>query len=153
TPHGRGSLSEAELALSSEGRITGLRVRTSYPLGANLTPAAAIPAWHHLRSLPGAYRIPACDLQVEGVFTTTVPTAAYRGAGRAGAAFVIECLMEKAARMLKCDPADLRRRNFIPSGEFPYRTVTGQVYDSGSYDRAMDKALDMFDYPTMQREC
>ena len=81
--------------------------------------AAAGSPWNHARLLPGAYVIPSCDIVVEGALTNTAPVAAYRGAGRPEACFVIERLMDTAARALKLDPAELRRRNLIPADRFP----------------------------------
>ena len=81
--------------------------------------------------------IPSCDIVVEGALTNTAPVAAYRGAGRPEACFAIERLMDTAARALKLDPAELRRRNLIPADRFPFKTITGQVYDSGNYPEAL----------------
>ena len=96
--------------------------------------------------------VPACDISVTGALTTTTPVAAYRGAGRPEATFVIERLMDEAARGLGLDPAEIRRRNFIAAGAFPYRTATGQVYDSGDYHLALDRALEAADYAGLRRE-
>jgi carbon-monoxide dehydrogenase large subunit len=151
TTHGRGSVCEAELALDAEGRILALRARIASPLGAALLNAAAGPPWNHARLLPGAYVVPACDIEVQGALTPTTSVAAYRGAGRPEAAFCIERLMDAAARATGLDPADIRRRNFIPPGHFPYRTVTGQVYDSGDYPRALALALEAAGYAELRR--
>ena len=113
---------------------------------------AAGPPWNHARLLPGCYVVPACDISVTGALTTTTPVAAYRGAGRPEATYVIERLMDEAARGLGLDPAEIRRRNFIAAGAFPYRTATGQVYDSGDYHLALDKALEAADYAGLRRE-
>ena len=113
---------------------------------------AAGPPWNHARLLPGCYVVPACDISVTGALTTTTPVAAYRGAGRPEATYVIERLMDEAARGLGLDPAEIRRRNFIAAGAFPYRTTTGQVYDSGDYHLALDKALEAADYAGLRRE-
>src|SRR5207302_1531131 len=132
--------------LDAEGRLTALRARIVAPLGAALMNAAAGPPWNHARLLPGAYVVPACDITVTGALTTTTPVAAYRGAGRPEACFFIERLMDTAARALKLDPAEIRRRNFVPPDRFPFRTVTGQVYDSGEYGKALELALAAADY-------
>src|SRR5207245_1674360 len=108
---------------------------------AALSNAAAGPPWNHARVLPGAYVVPACEITVTGALTTTTPVAAYRGAGRPEACFFIERLMDTAARALKLDPAEIRRRNFVPPDRFPFRTVTGQVYDSGEHGKALELAL------------
>ncbi len=150
TNHGRGSISEGELAVSADGRIAGLRGRVVYPLGSALVNSAAVSPWNHARLLPGAYVVPACDIETTAAFTTTGPIGAYRGAGRPEAAFLIERLMDAAARALGMDPAELRRRNFIPPDRFPFRTATGQVYDSGEYARALDRALELAGYPRLR---
>jgi carbon-monoxide dehydrogenase large subunit len=152
TNHGRGSVGEGELAVSRDGRITGLRGRVVYPLGTALVNSSAVSPWNHARLLPGAYVIPACHIETTGAFTTTAPIGAYRGAGRPEAAFLIERLVDEAARALGTDPADLRRRNLVPPDRFPFRTATGQVYDSGEYVRALDRALEAADYPRLRAE-
>jgi carbon-monoxide dehydrogenase large subunit len=146
TNHGRGGVSEGELAVATDGRITGLRARIVCPLGAALVNSAAVTPWNHARMLPGAYLVPACDIEATAAFTSTAPVGAYRGAGRPEAAFLIERLVDEAARALELDPADVRRRNFVPADRFPFRTVTGQLYDSGDYARALDRALELAGY-------
>jgi carbon-monoxide dehydrogenase large subunit len=152
TNQARGAVCEGELALDADGRITGLRGRITAPLGASLMNAAAGSPWNHARLLPGAYVVPACDITVSGALTTTAPVSAYRGAGRPEACFFIERLMDTAARTLGLDPAELRRRNFIPANRFPYRTITGQSYDSGDYPQALDRALAAADYAGLRRQ-
>lgn len=151
TNQARGSVCEGELALDAGGHITGLRGRITSPLGSSLMNAAAGSPWNHARLLPGAYVVPACDITVSGALTTTAPVSAYRGAGRPEACFFIERLMDTAARTLGLDPAELRRRNFIPANRFPYRTITGQSYDSGDYPQALDRALAAADYAGLRR--
>jgi carbon-monoxide dehydrogenase large subunit len=151
TNHARGSVCEAELALDRDGAILGLRARIVSPLGASLMFAAPGSPWNHARLLPGAYVVPSCDISVEGALTNTAPVSAYRGAGRPEACFVIERLMDTAARALGVDPAELRRKNLIPPDRFPFRTVTGQVYDSGDYPQALDRALAAADYAGLRR--
>jgi carbon-monoxide dehydrogenase large subunit len=151
TNHSRGSVCAGELGVDAEGRITALRARVTAPLGTALLNAAAGSPWNHARLLPGCYVVPACDIAVTGALTTTTPVAAYRGAGRPEAAFFIERLMDAAARALALDPAEIRRRNFIPADTFPYRTVTGQTYDSGNYPHALDRALEVAGYPGLRR--
>ena len=152
TNHSRGQVCEAELAVDAEGRIAALRARITSPLGTALLNAAAGSPWNHARLLPGCYVVPACDISVTGALTTTAPVAAYRGAGRPEATFVIERLMDTAARALELDPAEIRRRNFIPAAAFPFRTATGQVYDSGDYHLALERAIDVADYAGLRRE-
>jgi len=151
TNHARGSVCESELALDADGRILGLRARIVSPLGASLMFAAPGSPSNHVRCLPGAYVVPSCDIAVDGALTNTAPVSAYRGAGRPEACFVIERLMDTAARALKLDPAELRRRNLIPPDRFPYRTITGQIYDSGDYPQALERALAAADYPALRR--
>jgi carbon-monoxide dehydrogenase large subunit len=151
TNHARGSVCEGELALDADGRILGLRARIVSPLGASLMFAAPGSPWNHARCLPGAYVVPSCDITVEGALTSTAPVSAYRGAGRPEACFAIERLMDTAARALKLDPAELRRRNLVPPERFPFRTITGQVYDSGDYPEALERALAAADYPGLRR--
>ena len=152
TNHSRGSVCEAELGVDAGGRITALRARVTAPLGTALLNAAAGPPWNHARLLPGCYVVPACEITVTGALTTTTPVAAYRGAGRPEACFVIERLMDTAARALDLDPAEIRRRNFIPAAGFPFRTATGQLYDSGDYHLALERALQAADYSRLRRE-
>jgi aerobic carbon-monoxide dehydrogenase large subunit len=152
TNHSRGSVCQAELGVDAEGRIAALCARVIAPLGAALLNAAAGPPWNHARLLPGCYVVPACDISVTGALTTTTSVAAYRGAGRPEACFVIERLMDTAARAVGLDPAEIRRRNFIPPDRFPFRTATGQVYDSGDYPLALDRALAAADYRALRRQ-
>ena len=152
TNQARGSVCEGELAVDAEGHIAALRARIVAPLGAMLMNAAAGSPWNHARLLPGCYVVPACDITVTGALTTTTPVSAYRGAGRPEACFVIERLMDTAARALGLDPAEIRRRNFIPAESFPFRTATGQVYDSGNYQLALERALAASDYTGLRRE-
>jgi aerobic carbon-monoxide dehydrogenase large subunit len=152
TNHARGSVCEGELAVDAEGRIVALRARITAPLGAVMMNAAGGSPWNHARLLPGCYVVPACDITVTGALTTTAPVSAYRGAGRPEACFVIERLMDTAARALDLDPAEIRLRNFIAAESFPFRSATGQVYDSGNYRLALEIALEAADYAGLRRE-
>src|SRR5260370_19822388 len=96
--------------------------------------------------LCGPYQVPAVEGQVVGVFTNKVTTAPYRGAGRPEATYIVERIMDRIARELGIDPAEVRRRNFIPPQAFPHKTVTGIVYDSGNYQAALDRTLELADY-------
>ncbi len=151
TQHSRGAASTGALALDADGRIRGLRARIEAPLGAYLSFSAAVNPRNHARCLPGAYTIRDVDIQVTGALTSTPPVGAYRGAGRPEAAFLIERLVEDAARALGLDPSEVRRRNLIPRDAFPYTTATGQVYDSGDYAIALDRALEAADYAGLRR--
>jgi aerobic carbon-monoxide dehydrogenase large subunit len=151
TNHGRGGKSTGELALDADGRIVGLRARIRQPLGSTLAVTVGGTPQNHGRCLPGSYVVEHVDIESVGVFTTTPPVGAYRGAGRPEAAFLIERLMDEAARTLKVDPVELRRRNLIPTARFPFRTATGQVYDSGDYAEVLDRTLVMADYAGLRR--
>jgi carbon-monoxide dehydrogenase large subunit len=143
--HGRDHLTTAELALDAQGTFLGLRVRTRANLGAYLsTFASSIPTYLYGTLLAGQYRTPAIHVEVEAVYTNTAPVDAYRGAGRPEATYVVERLVETAARELGVDPAEIRRRNFIR--EFPYETPVALVYDVGDYEQSLDRALQLADY-------
>ena len=151
TNHGRGGKSTGELALDADGRITGLRARIRQPLGSSLAVTVGGTPQNHGRCLPGSYLVEHVDIESVGFFTTTPPIGAYRGAGRPEAAFLIERLVDEAARAMKVDPVELRRRNLIPKERFPFKTATGQVYDSGDYADLLDRTLAMADYAGLRR--
>lgn len=144
--HGRGQINYIEAAFQKDGRLLGLRVRTVADFGAFLAHTTPISPNTTGRMLSGPYQIQAIDFQAAGVFTNKVPTAAYRGAGRPEATYILERTMDRIASVLHLDPAEVRRRNLIPPGAFPYRTVTGAQYDSGNYEAALDQALALADY-------
>ena len=144
--HGRDQVSRAELAVDGEGLFLAMRVRTDGNVGAYTSQAGAFIPWFGAVMLTGAYAIPAAYAEIRLAVTNTVPVDAYRGAGRPEAIYLIERLVDKAARELDMDPAEIRRRNFIPPDDFPYRTVTGQVYDSGEYERLLEAALKRADW-------
>ncbi|HYL50303.1 MAG TPA: xanthine dehydrogenase family protein molybdopterin-binding subunit [Stellaceae bacterium] len=146
--HGRDHVTHAELALDKDGKFIGLRVSTLAGLGAYLsTFAPAVPTYLYATLLAGTYTTPAIYAEVKGVFTNTVPVDAYRGAGRPEASYVVERLVSKAAAELKTDPAELRRKNFIPKDAYPYQTPVALAYDSGDYFSTLDLALKAADYP------
>jgi carbon-monoxide dehydrogenase large subunit len=150
--HGRDHLTKAELALDQKGTFLGLRVRTRANMGAYLsTFASSVPTYLYGTLLAGQYRTPAIHVEVESVFTNTAPVDAYRGAGRPEATYVVERLVETAARELKMDPAEIRRRNFIQPSEFPYETPVALVYDTGDYEASLARALDLADYAGFAR--
>ena len=151
--HGRDHESVAELAIQNDGTVMGLRVNTIANLGAYLTLfAAAVPTYLYGTLMNGCYKFPAIHCHVTGVFTHTVPVDAYRGAGRPEATYLIERIMSKAALELNMDPIELRRKNFIQPEEFPYQTPVALVYDSGNYEPAMDKALEMLGYKDLRQQ-
>jgi len=142
--HGRDHITHAEIAFDANARITGLRVRTIANLGAYMsTFSSAVPTYLYATLLSGQYQIPVIHCTVDAVYTNTVPVDAYRGAGRPEATFVIERLMEVAAREQGLDPIELRRRNFVQS--FPYQTAVASLYDAGDYDASVRKALEAAD--------
>jgi carbon-monoxide dehydrogenase large subunit len=132
--------------------MTGLKVRNVGNLGAYLQTSTAGPPTRLLGMPLGCYRIPNFSAEVLGVFTNTTPTGPYRGAGRPESVLVIERLVDQAARELGIDPLELRRKNFIQPEEFPYRTASGVVYDSGNYPGALDHLIELADYPALVRE-
>lgn len=146
--HGRDNLTTAELALDAEGRFLALRVDTLANMGAYLGYYAPFIPWVGATMLPGVYDIPAVHARIRGILTHTAPVDAYRGAGRPEAAYVIERLVDEAARETGIGPVDLRRRNFITPGQMPYLTATGRTYDSGDFDRHLTRALALSGWET-----
>jgi len=143
--HGRDHITHAEMAMDDKGHILGLRVKTKANLGAYLsTFSSCVPTYLYAPLLSGQYNIPAIYVEVEGLYTNTAPVDAYRGAGRPEATFVIERMVEVAAREMGQDPAAFRRKNFIKS--FPHQTPVIMAYDTGDYGASMDLALEMADY-------
>jgi aerobic carbon-monoxide dehydrogenase large subunit len=150
TIHGRAQVGTVEVGCKNDGTITGLRYNVLADLGAYhqlLTPA--IPTLTGLM-LSGAYKIPAIQMNVTGVFTNKMSTDAYRGAGRPEATYVVERVMDIVAGELKIDPVEVRRKNFPAASEFPFHTATGLDYDSGNYEGALDKALDLSGYQKLR---
>jgi len=145
--HGRDHVTTAELALDKDGKFLAMRVATLANMGAYLsTFATAVPTYLYATLLAGQYTTPKIYCEVKAGFTNTSPVDAYRGAGRPEATFVVERLVEAAAREIGVDPAELRRRNFIAPGAFPYQTPVALQYDSGNYPLALDKAMGLIDY-------
>ncbi|HXU87571.1 MAG TPA: molybdopterin cofactor-binding domain-containing protein [Methylomirabilota bacterium] len=151
--HGRDHVTDAEIALSKDGKILGLRVKTTANLGAYLsTFAPAVPTFLYGTLLNGVYSIGAIHVDVTGVFTNTTAVDAYRGAGRPEAAYVVERMVDAGAAALKMDPAELRKKNFIPKFSGAFQTHVAVVYDSGNYAGAFDKLLSIFDYKKFRAE-
>jgi len=147
TTHGRDQVADLEMALDADGRITALRGRVHAGFGAYFTPNAPGSLLGRLGPmLPQGYRIENFDVELIGVFANTTPIGPYRGAGRPEAAYFCERLVDLAARDTGIDPAELRRRNFIPPAAFPYTTCTGLTYDSGDYAAGLDLALAKIGY-------
>ena len=140
--HGRDNVSTAELALDDKARFLALRVATIANLGAYLSQYGPfIPTEAGTHMLAGVYTFEAVYVEVKGVFTNTVPTDAYRGAGRPEAAYLLERLVDHTARELGLAPDEIRRRNFIAKAAMPYKTAMGLTYDTGDFARVMDEAI------------
>ena len=143
--HGRDHVSHAELALDANGKMLGLRVHTVANLGAYpSTFWSIVPTWLYAPLLSGQYNIPAIYAEVDAVYTNTTPVDAVRGAGRPEATFLVERIVEVAARETGHDPAEFRRKNFVTS--FPHQTPVVHAYDAGDYAKALDRALELSDY-------
>src|SRR5215467_1719592 len=152
TIHGRGQTGYIEVGYKKDGAITGLRYNVYADLGAYfqlLTPA--IPTLTGLM-LSGCYKIPAIQINITGVFTNKMATDAYRGAGRPEATYVVERAMDLVAAELGKDPVEVRRKNMPAPNEFPFKTATGLFYDSGNYEGALKKALDIANYSKLREE-
>ena len=143
--HGRDHQTAAEAAMDADGKILAIRVNTKANLGAYLsTFASSVPTYLYAPLLSGQYDIPAIYCEVDGVYTNTAPVDAYRGAGRPEATFVVERLVEVAAREMSIDPAEFRMRNFIR--KFPHQTPVLSNYDAGDYPACLKMALEAADY-------
>ena len=145
--HGRDHVTHVELALDAAGKFLALKVATTANMGAYLsTFAPCIPTYLYGTLLAGVYTTPAVHVETRAVFTHTVPVDAYRGAGRPEATFLLERIVDVAADEMGIDPAELRRRNFIPKEAFPYQTPVALQYDSGDYETTLGLALKAADY-------
>ncbi|MFG2077305.1 carbon-monoxide dehydrogenase large subunit [Nonomuraea maritima] len=150
--HGRDQIQHIRLAADADGRIRGLQVSLLADMGAYLmlvTPGIPMLGASLFNSI---YKMDAYEFNCTGVFTTKMPTDAYRGAGRPEATFGIERTMDELAAELDLDPIEVRRRNWIRHEEFPYTTIAGLTYDSGNYEAATDKALSLFGYDKLRAE-
>jgi carbon-monoxide dehydrogenase large subunit len=157
TTHGRDHITYLEAGAKKDGTVTALRVKTYANLGGILsTIAPGIPTTLYGRMLSGAYQIPNIHCHVLGVYTNTGMVDAYRGAGRPEATYVVERTMDLVARAGNLDPVEVRRRNFIPPESFPYEPASnilnGLAYDSGEYQKALDRALEILDIDSLRRE-
>lgn len=145
--HGRDHITHAELAMDENGKFLGMKVDTTANMGAYLSSfSTSVPTYLYATLLAGQYTTPVIFANVKAVFTNTAPVDAYRGAGRPEATYVVERLVEVAAREMGLDPAEIRRRNFIQPDQFPYQTPVALQYDTGDYGASLDKALEMIDY-------
>lgn len=150
--HGRDQVDDVELAVKRDGTIVGMRLRVVANLGAYFQLLTPVIPTLTLLMAPGCYRIANISTECIGVFTNTMSTDAYRGAGRPEATYLIERMMDLVARKLEIDPVEIRRRNFIKAGEFPYTTSMGLTYDSGRYESTMDQALKNGDYAGLRKQ-
>jgi carbon-monoxide dehydrogenase large subunit len=152
TTHGRDILCYIDVAAKRDGKVLGIKMRLIADIGAyNMLLTAAIPTLTMLMA-NATYDIPAIRTTLTEVFTNKTPTDAYRGAGRPEATFFVERALDMLARELKMDPAEVRRKNFIPKNKFPYQTQMGAVYDSGDYEAALDCALKAADWTNLLKE-
>ena len=140
---GRDNVTDAALALDTEGNFLAMRIRTRVNIGAYVASMAGGPATANLGTLAGTYVTPAIHVETGGVFTNTNPTCPYRGAGRPEAAYVIEQLIDAAARELGRDPVDLRRQNTIPEDAMPFKTGLVFNYDCGAFEKNLDRGLEI----------
>jgi len=145
--HGRDHVTHAELAMNADGDFLGLRVSTKANLGAYLsTFGPSVPTYLYATLLAGTYKTPAIYCEVQAMFTNTVPVDAYRGAGRPEASYLLERLVDRAAKVAGLSPVEIRRRNFISKDAFPYQTPVALEYDNGDYEATLDHALGMAEY-------
>ena len=144
--HGRHQIVEAELALDANARILAVRSSVSIDLGAYLSVTAASAPNNATNSLTGTYVVPLMHVVVKAVFTNTAMMASYRGTAKPESSFVMERLVDKAARELGIDPVDMRRRNLIPPTAMPHKTAGGLVYDCGEFEKVLDSALELADW-------
>jgi carbon-monoxide dehydrogenase large subunit len=152
--HGRDQLITAEMALDENGKILAVRAQALHAVGAYVTNAGVVPVLCSLRNIPNVYVVPAMLVASKATFTHTTPLGPYRGAGRPEASYVIERLMDEAARKLDLDPVELRRRNYIAPSAMPYNTTAGWTvgaaagwtYDSGDFVRLTDRCLEISDW-------
>lgn len=150
--HGRDQIDDLEIAAKRDGTITGLRVQITANMGAYLQLLTPVVPTLTMLMIPGCYTIQNISCEVVGVLTNTMSTDAYRGAGRPEATFFIERAMDLVAGRFGLDPAEVRRKNFIPNSSFPHTTAMGLTYDSGDYETTMDKALRLADYPALRKQ-
>ncbi|MGZ8635068.1 MAG: xanthine dehydrogenase family protein molybdopterin-binding subunit, partial [Solirubrobacteraceae bacterium] len=149
--HGRAQVQDVELGARSDGTLVGIRVHVLADCGAYPADAVIMPYLTSQMS-SGVYRIPRVDFGFRCVVTNTTPIGPYRGAGRPEATALIERTMDRLAAKLEMDPAELRRRNFIAPDDFPHKTIAGATYDSGEYERALDRVLEAAGYEALRAE-
>jgi carbon-monoxide dehydrogenase large subunit len=152
TIHGRDQIQDLEIAATKDGTLLGLKVELLADMGAYLqlvTPGVPLLGAFMFNAI---YKMQAYSFTCHGVFTTKTPTDAYRGAGRPEATFGIERMMDELAVELGMDPMEVRRKNWIRHEEFPFTTIAGLTYDSGNYEAATDRAMELFGYDALRQE-
>jgi carbon-monoxide dehydrogenase large subunit len=152
TIQARAAVTVAEGAVSADGEIVGLKARAVFDLGAHLLSLSLVPPMSASTHIFGPYRIQHAELLSVGVYTNTAPTGPYRGSGRPVGVYLIERVMDEAARATGLDPVEIRRRNFVAPDAFPHRTPFGPAYDSGNYARALDRVVELARYDELRRE-
>jgi carbon-monoxide dehydrogenase large subunit len=143
---GRDQVVTGEIALDEHGKLLGMRVNALHAMGSHVFGASMVVPLFALRLAPGVYQIPAVHAFGKAVLTNTIPLAPYRGAGRPEATYLIEQLLDRAARVIGIDPIEIRRRNFIPAAAMPHKIGTGITYDSGDFVHVMDECLKLADW-------
>ncbi len=144
--HDRDQVTKAELALDKDGTFLGMRVSNTVSVGAYLDPGGVLSPSSHLGGFAGLYRTPAIYVEASAVFTNTAPIGPFRGAGRPETTYILERLIDTAAREMGIDRVEIRRRNLIPPSAMPFKTGLSFTYDCGEFERNMDDALDMADW-------
>ena len=152
TYHGRGMSLDAEVAVDKNGVILGIRASILADIGAYFYFTTPFPLFNAARRITGPYDVPAVRVDLLGVITNKTPVAAYRGTGSPEAAFCIERTLDLIAKDLGLDPAEIRRSNYISKDAFPYKSCTGNMYDSGDYLLALDRALELVEYSAWQEK-
>ena len=143
---GRDQIVTGELAIDERGKVLGLRVNALHAMGSHVFGASMVVPLFAMRLAPGVYQVPAVHCVGKAVFTNTIPMAPYRGAGRPEATYLIEQLLDRAAKVVGIDPIEIRRRNFIPASAMPHKIQTGITYDFGDFVHVMDECLKMADW-------
>lgn len=152
TYHGRGMSLDVEVAVDKKGVILGIRASILADIGAYFYFTTPFPLFNAARRITGPYDVPAVRVDLLGVITNKTPVAAYRGTGSPEAAFCIERTLDLIAKDLGLDPAEIRRSNYISKDAFPYKSCTGNMYDSGDYLLALDRALELVEYSAWQEK-
>jgi carbon-monoxide dehydrogenase large subunit len=152
TSHGRALIAEMQVAAMADGTITGLHISVLSDIGAHFGPIPPFGGLLSCQMISGCYGIPEITFDFKVVFTNKTPVEPYRGYYRAEASYFIERLVDLVAAELGMDPVEIRRRNFITAAQFPFRTATGELYDSGDFGAALDTALALAGYDELREE-